>query len=115
MLRLRTQDSISTSPNTWRWIDSLTPGPTFLGPFQFESYAFIKRFQHARVSGFKGQATRWPLHLEETSPGTFEQWQIALDPGEYLFEDFGNSFTLLGQRISEDPILMSFPVAQSTA
>jgi hypothetical protein len=48
-------------------------------------------------------------------PGAFGQWQIALTPGDYLFEDFGNTFTIIAQRSGEAAILLSFPIATSMA
>jgi hypothetical protein len=36
-----------------------------------------------------------------------------LTPGDYLFEDFGNAFTIIAQRSGEAVILLSFPIATS--
>jgi hypothetical protein len=77
--------------------------------------SFLRRYRHARRPGARGQVTRWLLRLNETFPGTFAQWQIALQPGEYIFEDFGNSLTIMAQKNGDEPILLSFPVATSPA
>jgi hypothetical protein len=74
---------------------------------------FLRKYQHARRPSFRGQVTRWHLCLEETSRGSFSQWQIALTPGQYIFEDFGNAFTIVAQRHNEAPVLLSFPVSNS--
>jgi hypothetical protein len=58
---------------------------------------FLWQFQHAYVQGFKGQVTRWLLRLDDMSPGTFAQWQIALALSEYIFEDFENALTMVAQ------------------
>jgi hypothetical protein len=76
---------------------------------------FLRRFRHARTPGARGQIYRWHIRINESSPGTFVQWQIALVPGDYIFEDFGNALTIIAQRSGEEAILLSFPVANSVA
>jgi hypothetical protein len=50
---------------------------------------------------------------EETSPGTFGQWQITFSPGDYIFEDFGMAFTIVAQCCGEEAIIFSFPLETS--
>jgi hypothetical protein len=42
----------------------------------------------------------------ETSPGSFVTWQIALSPGEYIFEDFGNALTIVAQQLTNTLITL---------
>jgi hypothetical protein len=74
---------------------------------------FLKRFVYRRASGLHGTIFCWHLCLEEAFPRIFHQWQIALQPGEYIFEDFGNSLVIIGQKFGSEPILLSFPIASS--
>jgi hypothetical protein len=48
-------------------------------------------------------------------PRGIVQWQIALPPGEYIFEDYGNALTIIAQREHHNAILLSFPVGLSRA
>jgi hypothetical protein len=74
---------------------------------------FLKRFVHRHAPGWHGHIFRWHMHTEEAFPRAFAQWQISIQPGEYIFEDFGNSFVILGQKIGSEPILFTFPIATS--
>lgn len=95
--------------------DRYTFDPGLLTPKFPVKVFFIKRFVHHRSPGRNGSIFRWHLRLEEAFPRAFARWQIALSPGEYLFEDFGNSLVILGQKHGTEPILFTFPVASNTA
>jgi hypothetical protein len=45
---------------------------------------FIKRFVHRFAPGIHGTLFRWHVRVDESFPGAFDQWQIALPPGEHL-------------------------------
>ena len=64
---------------------------------------FLRRYVHRRGPGIHGSIFRWHLRVEESYPGAFSQWQINILPGEYLFEDFNNSFVLMGQKPGCEP------------
>jgi hypothetical protein len=76
---------------------------------------FLRRFRHTRKPGLRGQVSRLLIRIEETSPGAFCQWQIALTLSDYIFEDFGNALTIIAQCNGEEAILLSFPIATSMA
>jgi hypothetical protein len=76
---------------------------------------FLKRFVYRRAPGLHVTVFRWHIRLEEAFPRAFAQWQIALSPGEYYFEDFGNSLIIVAQKSGSEPILFTFPIASSSA
>jgi hypothetical protein len=51
--------------------------------------------------------------VDESFPGAFDQWQIALPPAEHLFEDFNDQFVILGQKPGCDPLLFCCPISDS--
>jgi hypothetical protein len=52
----------------------------------------------------------WHIQLEKNAHNTFAQWQIAVPPGHYLFEDFGNALTIIAQKSGDEAILLCFPM-----
>jgi hypothetical protein len=115
--------SLLTNPEVSNHIHVTHNGPQDCFPFspgllahQFPiKVFFLKRFVSRRAPGLHGTVFRWHIRLEENFPRAFAQWQIALPPGEYYFEDFGNSLFIVAQKSGSEPILFTFPISSSEA
>jgi hypothetical protein len=119
----RSDDSFLTIPDSGRQIhitptqskDRYTFDPGLhTKQFPVKVY-FLKRYVHHRSPGRNGNVFRWHLRIEEGFPRAFTQWQISIAHGEYIFEDFGNSFVILGQKVGSEPVLFTFPISLSDA
>ena len=64
---------------------------------------FISRHQFRRGRG--NNITHWRIRINETYPGAIDEWSIAVQGGDYIFEAHECSLVILGQKNDDPPVL----------